>query len=92
MEEKVKYPLTELGHVAKDYTSRHIMTFIELAEAVTKATGIEIKKNSFIEARRSERGFPTLRQTVMDYMREQDPELVLGSLETYKRLYQQKGA
>ncbi|MDR1668335.1 MAG: hypothetical protein LBR76_00065 [Oscillospiraceae bacterium] len=92
MAETIKYPLTELGHVAKDFISHHIMTYVGLGDAVTKATGVVIKKASFLEARRSERGFPALRQTVMDYMREQDPELVAASLAVYDQLYRRKGA
>jgi len=86
------YPLTELGYVAKEFISRHIITFVQLGENVTAATGIEIKKNTFQHARRSDRGLEVLRNTVMDYMREQDPELVERSLETYKEQYQQRGA
>ncbi len=92
MAEKIKNPLTELGHVAKDYISRHIMTYVELAEAVTRATGVDIKNTSFTEARRSERGFRELRKTVLNYMYEQDSELVMDSLEAYERLYKQSPA
>jgi len=86
-----KYPLTELGHVAKDYTSRHILTFIELGEAITEATGIEVKESSFQQARRDERGYEPLREVIMRYMREQDPELVESSLAAYDVHYR-KGA
>lgn len=87
-----KYPLTELGHVAKDYAARHIMTYVEIGEAVSKATGIEIKESAFQQARRDERGYEPLRQTIMAYMRENDPELVEISLANYAEMYCRKEA
>jgi hypothetical protein len=86
-----KYPLTELGHVAKDFTSRHILTFIELGTAISEATGVEIKESSFQQARRDERGYEPLRELIMDYMRKLDPELVESSLAAYNTHYR-KGA
>lgn len=87
-----KYPLTELGHVAKDYAARHIMSYPEIADAVTKATGVEIKESSFQQARRDERGFNLLRQTIMDFMRKNDPALVESSLAVYADQYLRKEA
>ena len=87
-----KYALTELGHVAKDYTSRHIMSYLKLCAAITEATGVEVKETSFQQARRSDRGFHELRKLIMDYMREKDPALVEASLAIYNELYKQKGA
>jgi len=84
-----KYPLTELGYVATVYTKRHIMSFAELAEKVTEETGIEVKKTAFQQARRDDRAYELLRKTVMDYMREQDSELVEASLTAYDVQYRQ---
>ena len=89
--EMAKYPLTELGHVAKDYVAHHVMSYLELGEAITKATGVEVKEASFQAARRDERGYEPLRALVMNYMREQDPELVESSLKVYDELYKRKG-
>jgi len=86
------YPLTELGYVAKEFISCHITTFIQLGKDVTEATGVEIKEPSFQQARRNDRGFEILRKTIMDYMRDKDPELVETSVETYKARFGQKGA
>ena len=87
-----KYQPTELGHVAKDFISRHTMTYVELGKAVTEATGFEVKEPSFQDARRNERALEPLRKHIMDYMRERDPALVQASLATYEAIYGQKGA
>ena len=87
-----KYPLSELGHVATDFKTRHILSFPELGERITKATGIEIKEPSFQQARRSDRGHEALRKTVMDYMRSEDPKLVETSLASYDEFYRNGGA
>ena len=87
-----KYPLSELGHVATDFKSRHIMSFPELGERITKATGVEIKEPSFQQARRSDRGHEALRKVVMDYMRSEDPKLVEASLATYNEYCRPEGA
>lgn len=90
-----KYPLTELGHVAKDFQEKHrasFSTFSEMADAVTAATGLEIKESSFQQMRRDERGFSPHRKTIMDFMRERDPALVDASLATYAEMYCRKEA
>ena len=81
-----KYPLTELGYVAKDFKSRHMMTLDEIAVAAGE------KKSCFEQARRNDRGHYTLRENIMAYMRERDPELVSLSIKAYNRLYRQKEA
>jgi len=87
-----KYPLTELGHVAKDYTSRHVMSYVELGEKITQSTGVEVKESSFQAARRDDRGYEPLRKLIMDYMRRDDPSLVEASLAIYHEQYGQKEA
>jgi len=86
-----KYPLTELGYVAKNYTTRYLMSYAQLGEAITKATGVEVKAPSFQEARRDDRGHMPLRKLIMDYMREQDPELVESSMAVYDALHRKYG-
>lgn len=81
-----KYQLTEVGHVAKDFKSRHMLTFDEIAEAAGE------KKSCFEQARRNERGFEALRKNIMEWMRERDPVLVDESLSTYDKLYRKKEA
>jgi len=88
----VKYPLTELGYVAQDFKTRHILTYPVLCERVSKASGVEVKEPAFQQARRSDRGYETLRKTIMDYMLSEDPELVEASLATYDTHFRQKGA
>jgi hypothetical protein len=87
-----KYPLTELGYVAREFISLHSMTFIQLGENVTKATGTDIIESSFQQARRDDRGYESLRKTIMDYMREQSPDLVETATATFKAHYQKEGA
>jgi len=87
-----KYPLTELGYVAKEFASCHILTFIELGESAGKAAGAKITEAAFQQARRNDRGYEALRKTIMDYMRDQDPELVETATATYKARFQKEGA
>jgi hypothetical protein len=85
-----KYPLTELGYVARDFATRHIMLNSQLAEAITKATGFKVTTSSFQQAIRNERGYDALRKTAIEYMRERDPTLVEASLEAYAKIYGRK--
>lgn len=87
-----KYELSELGYVAKAYIDKHIITFGELCEKIRHATETEINGSSFTQARRSERGFEQLRETVMGFMRADDPKLVEDALAFYDTHYRQKGA
>ena len=81
-----KYPLTEVGYVARDYTDQYLINYDTLCRLVTEYTGAVTVKSSFQQACRDERGFEDLRNHVMDYMRETDPKLVELSLSMYHEL------